>query len=293
MVELGQSGDVRLDGSLRVDDVFCAKGDVVLGSRPDDTVVFEVPLLPALVGPGPDRGEDLVQAFQTTMNSIDASGSVQLGDDDDDTVTVYGKPRVVNNDDKVVFTTDPQTGTYVDGNLEVTQSSKFDGSATIGNPDETFFMFGSAFVEGPTTVWGTLDVVGDAHFSNLWGANVLWRACGCRTRPARRRSASTRAAATCPPPARSSSAATPPLPGAAASPPRGYHHLHGEVHMSGSLAARRTAVKDSVDIDGGLTVLSNAAPRARAGPGRRPSAGRSRYGHRRGRRFTDRLRRGC
>ena len=50
MVELGQSGDVRLDGSLRVDDVFRAKGDVVLGSRLDDTVVFEVRPSPPHVG---------------------------------------------------------------------------------------------------------------------------------------------------------------------------------------------------------------------------------------------------
>ena len=45
---------------------------------------------------------------------------MQLGDDDDDTVTVYGSLRVRNDKNDIVFDIDPYTGnTFTEGSLTV------------------------------------------------------------------------------------------------------------------------------------------------------------------------------
>ena len=127
---------------------------MTLASHPSHSVVFE--------------------ASTTNLQSITASGSVTLGDDDDDTVTVYGRLKVVNDDDKTVFGVDPQTGDLsVEGSLEVVHDSKFDGSAVIGSDGERVVVVPETTFWGDTTAYGTLNVTEDAHFTSLWGSNIF------------------------------------------------------------------------------------------------------------------------
>ena len=87
-----------------------------------------------------------INAHQTSVNSLTATGDVQLGDNDDDTVTIKGSLKIRNENDDIVFSIDPYTGdTFTDGSLTVTGESTFAGSVTLGDsPDDIINVYGAA-----------------------------------------------------------------------------------------------------------------------------------------------------
>jgi cytoskeletal protein CcmA (bactofilin family) len=147
------TGDISVAGNLQVDSEAHLMGDVILGAGSTDTVIFD--------------------AMTTEMRSLRASGSVTLGDDDDDTVTVFGRFVVRNDDEAEVISVVPSIGDVkVEGTVAVTGASKFDGSAQIGAAGETIDVFGSGtFVEN-VTAHQTFRVDGDSHFSNVFASNL-------------------------------------------------------------------------------------------------------------------------
>lgn len=64
----------------------------------------------------------IFDAYTTEVKSLVASGSVVLGDDDDDTVTVLGRFVVKNDNADEVISVSPADGAViVGGSLEVTE----------------------------------------------------------------------------------------------------------------------------------------------------------------------------
>eukprot|EP01043_Picozoa_sp_COSAG02_P050242 COSAG02_NODE_5142_length_4595_cov_1.552269_1_plen_1531_part_11 len=128
-------------------------GDTILGSGPTDTVVFD--------------------AMTTELLSLQATGAVTLGDDDDDTVTLYGRFVVTNDNDAEILDVRPLSGnTKITGTLAVTDHSKFDGSAEIGAPGETIDVFGTGIFHENVTAHKTVQVVGDTIFSSVYASNL-------------------------------------------------------------------------------------------------------------------------
>ena len=146
-------GDIGVAGSLRSDGESHLMGDTILGSRPTDTVVFD--------------------AMTTQLLSLRATGAVTLGDDDDDTVTVYGRFVVTNDNGEEVFNVLPLNGNAkITGTLAVTDHSKFDGSADIGAPGETIDVYGTGTFHENVTAHKTVEVVGDSFFSAVYASNL-------------------------------------------------------------------------------------------------------------------------
>lgn len=148
------TGNIDLQGSLTVEQDAELRGNVILGSKPTDQVT--------------------INAQQTSMKSLIATGDVVLGDDDDDTVTVYGSLKIKNDNQDVVFEIDPFTGdTRTDGTLTVTGESEFAGSVTLGDsPDDLISVYGASLMHGDVTMHSSLTVDGDTHMSDVYASNV-------------------------------------------------------------------------------------------------------------------------
>ena len=148
------TGNLDLQGSLTVEQNAELRGNVILGAKPTDQVV--------------------INAQQTTMKSLVATGDVVLGDDDDDTVTVYGHLKIKNDYDDVVFEIDPFTGnTRTAGTLTVTGESEFAGSVTLGDSsDDLISVYGASVMHGDVTMHSSLTVQGDTHLSDVYASNV-------------------------------------------------------------------------------------------------------------------------
>jgi hypothetical protein len=148
------TGNIDLQGSLTVEQDAELRGNVILGSKPTDQVT--------------------INAQETSMKSLIATGDVVLGDDDDDTVTVYGSLKIKNDNQDVVFEIDPFTGdTRTDGTLTVTGESEFAGSVTLGDsPEDQISVFGASLMHGDVTMHDSLTVDGDTHMSDVYASNV-------------------------------------------------------------------------------------------------------------------------
>ena len=148
------TGNIDLQGSLTVEQDAELRGNVILGSKPTDQVT--------------------INAQETSMKSLIATGDVVLGDDDDDTVTVYGSLKIKNNNQDVVFEIDPFTGdTHTDGTLTVTGESEFAGSVTLGDsPEDIISVYGSSLLHGDVTMHSSLTVEGDTHMADVYASNV-------------------------------------------------------------------------------------------------------------------------
>eukprot|EP01048_Picozoa_sp_COSAG05_P004384 COSAG05_NODE_233_length_13251_cov_30.223920_1_plen_2428_part_00 len=148
------TGDIILQGSLTVEGDAELRGDVILGSKPTDTVT--------------------INADKTQMKSLIATGDVMLGDNDDDTVTIYGALHIKNNNDDIVFSIDSFTGdTVTDGSLTVTGQSQFDGSVTLGDsPLDQITLYGSAVLRGDVTMHDRLTVEGPTVMADVYAENV-------------------------------------------------------------------------------------------------------------------------
>lgn len=147
------TGDIELAGTLIIEGNSHLMGDTILGARSTDTVVFD--------------------AMTTNLLSLHATGGVTLGDDDDDTVTVYGRFVVSNDGGKEVFHVLPLSGdTKVEGSLEVTDDSKFEGSAQIGAPGETIDVYGAGTFFENVTAHKTVHVVEDTVLSTVYASNL-------------------------------------------------------------------------------------------------------------------------
>eukprot|EP01052_Picozoa_sp_SAG31_P010451 SAG31_NODE_573_length_13971_cov_5.931949_3_plen_1047_part_00 len=148
------TGDIELAGALDVEGDTELRGDVILGSKPTDTVT--------------------INAYATQMNSLVATGFVQLGDDDDDTITVYGRMRVRNDNNDIVFDIDPYTGnTFTEGGLTVTGETIFAGTVRFGDtPDDMIEILGPTNLHGDTTIRSTLTVLGDTETKDVYAENV-------------------------------------------------------------------------------------------------------------------------
>eukprot|EP01043_Picozoa_sp_COSAG02_P008019 COSAG02_NODE_249_length_27097_cov_30.179155_8_plen_2297_part_00 len=149
-----QTGSIDLQGSLTVEQDAELRGNVILGSKPTDQVI--------------------INAQQTNMKSLVATGDVVLGDDDDDTVTVYGSLKIKNDNQDVVFEIDPFTGdTRTAGTLTVTGESEFAGSVTLGDSsDDHISVFGASVMHGDVTMHSSLTVEGDTFMSDVYASNV-------------------------------------------------------------------------------------------------------------------------
>ena len=155
------TGDIEMNGALSVEKDTELRGDVVLGSKPTDTVT--------------------INAYATQMNSLIATGFVQLGDDDDDTITIYGSLRVRNDNNDIVFDVDPYTGnTFTEGSLEVSGSSTFSGSLFLGDgstdvngdPEDIIEVRGLTMLNGDVTIKSTIYVWGDTIMKDIYAENV-------------------------------------------------------------------------------------------------------------------------
>lgn len=148
------TGNIELQGSLTVEQDTELKGNVILGSKPTDQVT--------------------INAHATSMKSLIATGDVVLGDDDDDTVTLYGSLKIKNDNQDLVFAIDPYTGnTRTDGTLTVTQMSAFAGSVMLGDsPDDQIVVFGTSLMHGDVTMHSSLTVEGDTTMSDAYASNV-------------------------------------------------------------------------------------------------------------------------
>ena len=155
------TGDIEMMGALSVEKDTELRGDVVLGSKPTDTVT--------------------INAYATQMNSLIATGFVQLGDDDDDTITIYGSLRVRNDNNDIVFDVDPYTGdTFTEGSLEVSGSTTFSGSLFLGDgstdlngdPEDIIEVRGLTMLNGDVTIKSTLYVWGDTIMKDIYAENV-------------------------------------------------------------------------------------------------------------------------
>ena len=155
------TGDIEMNGALSVEKDTELRGDVVLGSKPTDTVT--------------------INAYATQMNSLIATGFVQLGDDDDDTITIYGSLRVRNDNNDIVFDVDPYTGnTFTEGSLEVSGSTTFSGSLFLGDgstdvngdPEDIIEVRGLTMLNGDVTIKSTLYVWGDTIMKDIYAENV-------------------------------------------------------------------------------------------------------------------------
>jgi len=155
------TGDIQMMGSLSVEKDTQLRGDVVLGSKPTDTVT--------------------INAYATQMNSLIATGFVQLGDDDDDTITIYGSLRVRNDNNDIVFDVDPYTGdTFTEGSLTVSGATTFSGSLNLGDgsldvngePEDIIEIRGLTRLNGDVTVKSALYVWGDTHMQDVYAENV-------------------------------------------------------------------------------------------------------------------------
>jgi predicted acyltransferase (DUF342 family) len=148
------TGDIEIAGALNVETDTELRGDVILGSKPTDTVT--------------------INAYATQMNSLVATGFVQLGDDDDDTITVYGRMRVRNDKNDIVFDIDPYTGnTFTEGGLTVTGETIFAGTVRFGDtPDDLIEILGPTNLHGDVTIKSTLRVHGDTDTQDVYAENV-------------------------------------------------------------------------------------------------------------------------
>ena len=155
------TGDIEMMGALSVEKDTELRGDVVLGSKPTDTVT--------------------INAYATQMNSLIATGFVQLGDDDDDTITIYGSLRVRNDNNDIVFDVDPYTGdTFTEGSLEVSGSTTFSGSLFLGDgsvdvngdPEDVIEVRGLTQLNGDVTIKSALYVWGDTNMNDIYAENV-------------------------------------------------------------------------------------------------------------------------
>jgi cytoskeletal protein CcmA (bactofilin family) len=155
------TGDIQMMGSLTVEKDTELRGDVVLGSKPTDTVT--------------------INAYATQMNSLIATGFVQLGDDDDDTITIYGSLRVRNDNNDIVFDVDPYTGdTFTEGSLSVSGDTTFLGSLKLGDGsrdvngelEDLIEINGQTTLNGDVTVKSSLTVLGDTRMQDLYAENV-------------------------------------------------------------------------------------------------------------------------
>lgn len=148
------TGNIDLQGSLNVEQDTELKGNVILGSKPTDQVT--------------------INAQTTSANSFIATGDVVLGDDDDDTVTVYGFLKIKNDNQDVVFEIDPYTGdTRTDGSLTVNGASDFAGSVMLGDsPEDHITVFGASLMHGAVTMHSSLTVESDSTMSDVHASNV-------------------------------------------------------------------------------------------------------------------------
>ncbi len=148
------TGNIELQGSLTVEQDTELKGNVILGSKPTDQVT--------------------INAQATSMKSLIATGDVVLGDDDDDTVTLYGSLKIKNDNQDVVFEIDPYTGdTRTDGTMTVTETSTFGGSVMLGDsPNDEIVVFGASLMYGDVTMHSSLTAEGDTTISDAYASNV-------------------------------------------------------------------------------------------------------------------------